>query len=76
MSLRQVLFLSMLLSIRPAVGEVFTSEFAADPVAEGWTLVQQWCDPTVWTSGSIHNQELDNEGCPGTGCIPLLRSVI
>jgi hypothetical protein len=46
-------------------GAVVASEFDSDPVAEGWRLEQQWCDPIVWTVSGVHHQQLSGDACPG-----------
>lgn len=51
----------------PALGDVFSSEFFSDPVAEGWQPALQHCDPITWTEGGWYYQELDEDACPGPG---------
>jgi len=52
----------------PALGQVFSSEFFSDPVAEGWELTVEYCEPQSWNEGGWYHQQLDLEAClPGPG---------
>jgi hypothetical protein len=60
------------LSRVPVAAQVFSSEFFYDPVSEGWTLFQQYCEPEVWNDGGLYYQQLDFKACgppppPGGG---------
>lgn len=49
-----------------AHAQVFSSEFFSDPVSDGWTLVQQYCEPELWSDQGWYHQRLDMEACPGS----------
>jgi len=51
----------------PVHASVNSSEFASDPVSEGWTQVLQFCEPIVETSGSLYIQNLNMDACPKAG---------
>jgi len=57
-----------MLTLLEAVGEaqIFSSEFEADPVSEGWSLAQQYCQPEVWNDQGWYYQALNHEGCPSS----------
>jgi len=47
-----------------AHAQVFASEFFADPVSEGWDLIQQYCEPTIWNADGWYYQQLSLVACP------------
>ncbi len=55
----------MTVAVPPAHGQAFSSEFFLDPVSEGWTLVQQYCEPELWVDEGWYHQRLDMDACPG-----------
>ncbi len=51
----------------PGHGQVFSSEFFSDPVAERWDLVQLICSET-WVDDGWYYQRFDHDVCPlGSG---------
>lgn len=55
----------LLASEGSALAQIVSSEFFSDPVSEGWTLVQQYCNPKVWVQDGWYHQSLDFDGCGG-----------
>lgn len=53
-------------AMTPVLAQVFDSEFVADPVSEGWSLVLQSCEPTTWSDRGWYYQQLDLEACPNS----------
>jgi hypothetical protein len=43
---------------------VYTSEFDESPVAEGWELALEFCEPESWLSDGWYVQQLDGDACP------------
>jgi hypothetical protein len=51
-------------TILPA--DVYTSEFDASPVEEGWDFLQEYCDPETSVLDGWYVQQLDRVACPDT----------
>ncbi len=47
-----------------ARADVVSSEFNFLPINEGWTLVQQFCDPETWIEDGRYHQDLNFDACP------------
>lgn len=58
--------------------EMVSSDFNSVPIEEGWDLVQQFCDPTLWIDDGTYSQRLDFEACgppPQGGHDSYVRSI-
>ena len=58
------LILVSILAVGRVSAQVVSSEFNSDPVSEGWTLIQQFCDPVTSVADGMYHQQLDRSACP------------